>query len=393
MPGSAGRSFHFTSIIIVSLLALSMIPVPGPGGAAPITDVNWFGDASVQEDVQFNGPGTDTTTATLSFQKGVTVQNASFKVVGQEYLGESPSNITIDVGGDGTPEWRFGGLGYGSLGHQEFFVLDDAEQNRSANLTISRAVGENKTAVIRLPYGAQVNSAVMELEVKGVSVAVECKSGSASCNVVDNDPAYSLRDIFENEGWSVDIVTGTDIDTVAELNQYTVVILGDSGHSDNDHTTFQTAMKDWVQNNGGGMVATGWMLFTTPSGSDLDDILPVSPPASWSSAGAQVTITNSNHPITNGVANFNTPSGNTYCESGPVDSGATTLGTCNGASIVYKEDGAGRTVYLGPIYFGSFESYNSEGWYTDANAIKLMAQATLWASGGGTLSGWMYPLM
>ena len=122
MPGSVHRSLSRMTVIIVLLLVLSLVQLPWSASSDPITNVSWFADGSDQKDIQFSGPGTDTDTAALSFQTGVTVQNVSFEAEGNEYLGEYPSNLTIDVGGDGTSEWRFAGTGYGSLGHQELLL-------------------------------------------------------------------------------------------------------------------------------------------------------------------------------------------------------------------------------------------------------------------------------
>jgi len=193
----------FLALTLTSLMVLSVIPVQAPVAADPIKKVAWFEEGETQVAMTFNSAGIDTTSAKLSFQTGITVSNVSFKVDTQENSNEYPSNVTIDINGDGRHEWRFDGLGYGALGKQYLFILDDEEQNLTANLTMNKADGENTSASIRLPYGAQVDEAELEVEVKGVTIAIECAAGSSSCNNVDNDPIYSLQTAFEEEGWQV----------------------------------------------------------------------------------------------------------------------------------------------------------------------------------------------
>jgi hypothetical protein len=380
-------------VIVLSLLGqmiLPMLNIPTGVSATPIKKVNAFSDGTQYKDITFASMGTDANTAKLSFQTGVAVKDASFYVDAQSNQGKFPSNISIDVGNNGLYEWQWAGLGYGAMGHQNLFILDGKKQNASANLTISGGGGNNDTASIRLPFGAKVTNATMVITVKGISIAIECKTGSQSCDALNNDAVYSLRDTFNEKGWISKIVTGTDIDTVAELSQYTVVILGNPGWSTaSDYTVFQAALRTWVTTYGGGMIGTGWLLYATTAGSDMEYLLPVNTP--YTSTTGLVTITNGAHPVTQGVNSFNMPA-NTYCErpsSGSIDAGATTLGTCGGPTLVVSDKGAGRTVYLGPNYFGDYASYGSKQLLTDANPKLLMQNAALWASGGGSLSGFI----
>jgi len=369
-----------------------LVHVPLGVSAAPIKKVNIFADGAQSKDISLSDMGTDSTTAKLSFQEGVTLANTTMLVDGHPSGKSYPSNISIDVGGDGDRDWQWAGLGYGGLGHQNLFILDGKAQNASANLTISGGGGNNDSASIRLPYGAQVTNATLVVEVKGISIAIECKTGSQACDTVNNDPVYSLRDAFQEKGWQAKIVTGTDIDTVGELSQFTVVLLGNPGYSTaSDHTVYQAALRTWVTTYGGGMVGTGWLLYATTAGSDMEYLLPVNTPYT-SSSGGQVTITDANHPVTQGVNSFNVPA-SAYCErpsSGTIDAGASTIATCGGGpAVVVSAKGAGRTVYIGPNYFGDFQIYQSKQWYTDPNGKKLIQQAALWASGGGSLSGFI----
>ena len=51
------------------------------------------------------------------------------------------------------------------------------------------------------------------------------------------------------------------------------------------------------------------------------------------------------------------------------------------ASIAVREVDAGRSVYLGPIYFANFGGYQNAPYYDDADAMRLLKQAIEWAAG------------
>jgi hypothetical protein len=221
-------------------------------------------------------------------------------------------------------------------------------------------------------------------------VAIECANGSYSRDNSTHDPVYSMQSLFESSGYETAIVNGTDIDTLAELDNYDVVVIGASGHyNDTDFTVFQSALKDWVQ-NGGGVVATGWAIYAIDAegvvGGDLDQILPVSPSYSYETSG-NVTMTSVNNLIAQGVEDFPIYGYAEFPSSETADSGATVLGITTANSdpvVVVWSYGLGRTVYLGPIYFADFQSYGNEGLYTDANAVKLLLNSVEWAGAHGS---------
>ncbi|MEK6920820.1 MAG: hypothetical protein AABX82_02970, partial [Nanoarchaeota archaeon] len=251
------------------------------------------------------------------------------------------------------------------------------------NVTVSAVIKDNvgvANATLFYKYdNLDLQSANITLGKSKLRVAIECNSGTNACNIVNNDPVYSIKSLVEAAGHTGMIVDGSDIDTLGELNNYDVVVLGDSGFNDDDHSTFQSALKTWVQ-NGGGLVGTGWVLFSTPLGSDMDQLLPVSP--SYTSVfDGTLVITNSIHDITKGVNSFGNP---TYCEgpsSGVADSGAIVLGTCSSRpAIATKDFFSGKAVYLGPIYFGDFQNYGS-ALYSNNDARKLLLNSIEHAAG------------
>ena len=221
-----------------------------------------------------------------------------------------------------------------------------------------------------------------------ISVAVECKTGSGNCDV-PTESAFKIEEVIESDGGDIaDVVDGSEIDTLAELTNYDVVIMGGTGFPGHqDYTVFQTALKQWVQ-SGGGVVAAAWAstfvdveLFNAGG---LADILPVTGSTAVTNGGT-ITITgDTSHPVTNGIANFTSPQWNDY---GPLKPGATILATDSGGNpaVAVWTVGAGRVVYLSPIYFAAYSGYTNEPLLdgTIPDAVNLFLQAVQWASGSG----------
>jgi type 1 glutamine amidotransferase len=227
-------------------------------------------------------------------------------------------------------------------------------------------------------------------------VVIECANDSYSRDDPNNDPVYSMQDLFESRGYETAIVNGSDIDTVEELNNYDVVVIGGSGrYNDTDFSVFQAALKEWVQ-NGGGVVATGWALYEMDAegvtGGDLDQILPVSPPYDYEYSG-NITIISQDNPITQGVDTFPIYDDVEFPYSHATNATATVLAytTSTGNEnyttpmsmpvVVSWSFGLGKTVYLGPIYFADFYNYGNEGLYTDVDAVRLLLNSVEWAAG------------
>jgi hypothetical protein len=99
----------------------------------------------------------------------------------------------------------------------------------------------------------------------------------------------------------------------------------------------------------------------------------------------QVNVIDNTHPVTQGVSNFNVQSHGEFANAG-LNPGATMLGdytaSSGNASIAVREVEAGRSVYLGPIYFANFQGYNNEPYYDDESAMRLLKQAIEWAAWG-----------
>jgi type 1 glutamine amidotransferase len=220
-------------------------------------------------------------------------------------------------------------------------------------------------------------------------VAIEIASGSSGRT--PPNACYAIDSLCDAQDWEDSIVTGTDIDTPGELANFDVVVSGDVGYNDNDFATYDDALLSWVR-DGGGFVGLGWIvygIYRSPQPySPMDSVMPVMASGDYGFlTTGTVTITDSTHPITQGVSDFNIYSHGEWANAG-LWSGAVALGSYSNspsnASIAYRMVGAGRSVYLGPIYFANFGGYNNEPYYQDANAMRLLKQAIEWAAWGSS---------
>jgi hypothetical protein len=230
----------------------------------------------------------------------------------------------------------------------------------------------------------------------GLRVAVE---GSTSANVrgrygsPPSNAVYEIAALCSLQGWTYRIVQATEIDQTSELSQFDVVVTGDCGHGDNDMAAFDDTLLKWIR-QGGGLVTLGWVIHGIMYGSIA--------PGAWSpmdtaNAGMCVSsygyvgsgtvhITNGSHPITQGVGDFSVYH---YGEAPAAGlwPGAVSLGNYSASptlnSIACKSLGSGRSVYLGPIYYGNFGSYANRPYYTDPNSARLLKQAIQWAGPSG----------
>jgi hypothetical protein len=177
------------------------------------------------------------------------------------------------------------------------------------------------------------------------------------------------------------------------LTNYDVLVTGDVGYNDNDFTSYQGALLNWVR-SGKGVVILGWGVFGIYRGpganSPMDTACAVMAAGDYSFlTTGTVHVTDTTHPITRGVGDFNVYGHGESANSG-LWPGAVSLGTYSAQptwpAIAYKFLGTGRSVYLGPIYFAHFGSYNNEPYYTDPNSRLLLKQAIEWAA-MGSVSG------
>jgi hypothetical protein len=221
-----------------------------------------------------------------------------------------------------------------------------------------------------------------------VRVAIEMKAdapGRTRPNAI-----YRIDSLCRAMGWFDSIVQGTDINSLEKLSNYTVVISGSEGHPlQTDFTSYQDALLEWIQ-NGGGFVGCGFIVYGARSelgpNSRMDTVLAVRT-TSYNDLvnDSVVTILDTMHTITRGVHDFPIHAFGEVAMGG-IWPGAATLGTYAAVpgrvAIAAKHLGSGRSVYLGPIYYGDFASYANEPYFDDADAMLLLAQALEWAAIG-----------
>ena len=179
-------------------------------------------------------------------------------------------------------------------------------------------------------------------------------------------------------------MAGTDIDTVAEIDQYDVVVFGGPEFECGwDWATFDSQLEPYVQ-GGGGLVVTGWGAYymqlnpRSESYPGLEVVLPFVKGTSTATGGTVTVVTG--HPITDGLSDFTNPDADNY-GAGPRP-GATVLtqrsGTTDGAAWQF---GSGRAVYLGPIYLANWSFYGNEPLLdcSTPDAQELFLRAVEWA--------------
>lgn len=186
------------------------------------------------------------------------------------------------------------------------------------------------------------------------------------------------------------LVTAGDIDTPAELANYDVVLLGGSGNDNADWTAAMSlAVHDFVQ-AGGGAILTGWGNHEIQGGpgpvnDPLDLALPGQNIASVNefTNGGEVMSFVGSHPVTDGVTGFSVVGCCTEVNTLALEPGDTQLATSGGdTAVAVKTFGAGRSVYLGPIFMGAV-TYTpvGNGSLRVGEPDRLLEQAVIWASG------------
>lgn len=194
-------------------------------------------------------------------------------------------------------------------------------------------------------------------------------------NIIDqlNDDSY-----FD---FTATYVGYQDIDTLAELNQFDVVAMGEYIDPALMHSLAPT-LRTWVE-SGHGLVMTGWALYYNSLqygavSPDLDAIVPIqlATYAGYNYGSLTVSIDDDSHPVTQGINDFSNPYYYDYVVYGVdgIDPGAQILGSVSGwPAIVVGTPQNGRSVALAPDYI-----YGS-GWYSGP-ADRLLEQAVAWSA-------------
>lgn len=212
--------------------------------------------------------------------------------------------------------------------------------------------------------------------------------GSQTAAQLNNDTYFDF---------TASVIAPSGADSLAELSNYDVVIIGGSGSPNNAAgwtSGMASSLRTWVE-QGGGLLATGWYVYernyqTSDIQTNLGAVVPGAPAGSYTyTSNATLTFTGGTHPITTGLPSSFVPSGN-YVEhnSGSLPSGDLVLGTSAGNNSFIVRDnigsGDGRSAYLGILYVAN-ASYNTTG-LTTGTADRLLEQTVAWLADGGTAS-------
>ncbi len=198
--------------------------------------------------------------------------------------------------------------------------------------------------------------------------------------------------------FSASLLTPGDVDTLAELQNYDVVIIGGSGHQNSGWTSaMASTLRTWVE-GGGGLLGTGWYIHERSNKSsdikaNLGAVMPGDPNVGYgyTSSGSILYFTGGSHPITNGLSSFAPGSNHVEINTAAMPSsdlllGYTNASTGNKALMVRDSigSGGGRSVYLGVQYLAS-DSYNTTS-LRSGSPDRLLEQTISWlANGGGSV--------
>jgi hypothetical protein len=182
------------------------------------------------------------------------------------------------------------------------------------------------------------------------------------------------------------LLTESEVDTLAELSNYDVVVVGDSGNGGVDYSLFETALRQFVE-GGGGVVSTGWILDSARSAANVDlaAVVPVTMGNYHFTAPGFFVGSDPSHPILSGISDFT--ASNLDGAVASVRPGSTLLASASfslpvaysAPAAVAAEIGSGKSVYLSPIYTAETIYGNSD--LRSGMADQLLEQAVAWAAG------------
>jgi hypothetical protein len=277
------------------------------------------------------------------------------KICGTEYSGTSSATVGCGAQGVQMDFVSDGGVSYN----------DGATQYQGGNITMINCVEPSP------PPGASI------------TVAVEQMDDFSDSQAGGDDVVNQLNDNTYGFDFGAVKVDGVNIDTVTELNDYDVVVIGSNGwFGYDDYNIFDSALETWVS-NGGGLVATGTIITDVSSFSE-PGIVGMLPVEVGSTIGGTGVGSNQSHTITQGVSNFSTYFTITCPQFGTEKSGSSIIGECNGApnsgtpGVVVGDYGSGKVVYLTIDYMR--EEISPED-YRSGELDQLMEQAVKWANG------------
>ena len=274
----------------------------------------------------------------------------------------------LKVSGHGGEEYALVALRNALLEHEPNGLPERAQElglmtEVLGDLGSKGASGQIKVAVVSTPAGGSYNAGLQ-----------------AIVNQLNDDTWFDF---------TASLITPAQADTLQELQQYDVVVVGGARSSTNEFSAYASALRSYVE-AGGGLVTTGWAMYsaqglTGQARTDFDAVVPVYVGGSSDSYqyNSQFVPTGS-HPVLDGVSSFYTGTYTQYPTGTPkLDVGATLLANVGSEVAAAAADiGNGRSVYLGPIYAGYSSSWNTVA-LRSGMADRLLEQAVNWAAFGG----------
>ncbi len=218
--------------------------------------------------------------------------------------------------------------------------------------------------------------------VRPLRVVIEVKTGGCS----PAESALQVKMVLEMRGHTVTFTNYTGVDTLAKLQAYDVLVVGElasycpvGAGTTADWASYDAALDQW-QALGGGVVASGWVHWVaTPA--NIGAMVPVAGTSYVDTARTFTPV--GPHPILTGVSGFmHTSPYNPYAVTSR--DGATVLiqdqdNHPHGLAWDYR---LGRVVYLSPLYFEYWGSpYNNKP-LTDGtlpDAMRLLVRSIEWA--------------
>lgn len=134
------------------------------------------------------------------------VLNAEFNITVMDHNNNYPLNPTINVGLDNDIEWQFTGMGYGSMGYQEYFT--DGTGKHTISFTGSSG-GTDSSSVIKLPSNADATKA--ELSVKGRFSQPDITDYEFPTDRGLETPKFVDTGDFNLDGWMDTVVTSVNM--------------------------------------------------------------------------------------------------------------------------------------------------------------------------------------
>ena len=232
-----------------------------------------------------------------------------------------------------------------------------------------------------------VNSSYCDASMTCVKrLRVALVAGAGSC-LDENTAAYpQVAGLLVARGHIPVLALDTDVDTLAKMQAFDVIITGGPGNSTCakvNWATFDGAIADYV-NAGGGVVSTGWTLYNESEGipSHAPNLVSVLPNTGNVYVGGASTITPvGNDPISMGLGTFSAPAFLPYGSATP-KAGATIIATSGAFPAAESWTvGNGRTVFLAPLYVEAYESYAVQSLTdgTQPNAVEMLLRSIEWA--------------